>query len=285
MGKIKLKRLLIGKFTLKRFVKSCIFVYGCVAFFAYLYPDRMIFHPQASSYIDDSDIIKIDVADGEQISALYLINPDAEFTILYSHGNAEDIGQLRPILERFYNAGYSILAYDYRGYGTSDGKASEKNTYEDVVAAYEYLTGKAGIPSSQIVAVGRSVGGGVATHLACRKKIGGLILESSFVTAFRVVTRIPLVPFDKFRNIDKIKKINCPVLIIHGKDDDVVPVWHGKKLFEKANEPKFCLWVDNAGHNDDLAQMAGSSYWNTIEKFMASVKAGEKNPTIRQEFK
>lgn len=285
MDKIKLRRLLIGEFTLKRFVKSCIFVYGCVVLFAYLYPDRMIFHPQASSYIDDSDIIKIDVADGEQISALYLINPDAEFTILYSHGNAEDIGQLRPILERFYSAGYSILAYDYRGYGTSDGKASEKNTYEDVESAYEYLTVKAGVPSSRIVAAGRSVGGGVAIHLACRKKIGGLILESSFVTAFRVVTRIPLVPFDKFRNIDKIKKINCPVLVFHGKDDDVVPIWHGKKLFEKANEPKFCLWIDNAGHNDDLAQMAGSSYWNTIEKFMASVKACEKIPTITQELK
>jgi hypothetical protein len=112
MDKTKLRRLLIGEFTLKRFVKSCIFVYGCVVLFTYLYPDRMLFHPQASSYIDDSDIIKIDVADGEQISALYLINPEAEFTILYSHGNAEDLGQLRPILERFYITGYSILAYD-----------------------------------------------------------------------------------------------------------------------------------------------------------------------------
>jgi fermentation-respiration switch protein FrsA (DUF1100 family) len=285
MDKTKLRRLLIGEFTLKRFVKSCIFVYICIALFAYLYSGGMLFHPPASSYIDESNIIKIDVADSEQISALYLSNPEAEFTILYSHGNAEDLGELRPILERFYITGYSILAYDYRGYGTSDGIASEKNTYEDVEAAYKYLTAKAGVLSSRIVAAGRSVGGGVAINLACRKKIGGLILESSFVTAFRVVTRIPLLPFDKFRNIDKIKKINCPVLVVHGQDDGVIGVWHGKKLFEKANEPKFCLWVDNAGHNEDLAYMAGSSYWNTIEKFMESVKTGEKNPILRQEFK
>jgi fermentation-respiration switch protein FrsA (DUF1100 family) len=116
------------------------------------------------------------------------------------------------------------------------------------------------------------VGGAVAMHLACREKLAGLILESSFVTAFRVVTRVPLIPFDKFRNIDKIKEVLCPILIIHGKDDRIVPFWHGEKLFKAANEPKYKFWVDGAGHND-LFWIAGAHYWDIIKEFTDIIQA------------
>ena len=109
-------------------------------------------------------------------------------------------------------------------------------------------------------------------HIASQRQVGGLILESTFVSAFRVRTGIPLLPFDKFNNIAKIRKINCPVLIVHGNDDDLIPVWHGKKLFKKANQPKFNLWIDGAGHNDDLIWAAGESYWAAIEKLVSAVK-------------
>jgi hypothetical protein len=108
--------------------------------------------------------------------------------------------------------------------------------------------------------------------LASNHKVAGLILESPFVTAFRVVTRIPLLPFDKFRNIDRIKSVNCPVLVIGGKADKIIPFWHGEKLFEAANEPKFKLWVDDAGHND-LVMAAGNSYWDTIKRFADFIKS------------
>jgi hypothetical protein len=109
-------------------------------------------------------------------------------------------------------------------------------------------------------------------YLASRKKVAGLILESPFITAFRVVTTIPLMPFDKFRNIDRIKTVNCPVLVIHGKADKIIPFWHGEKLFEAANEPKFKLWVDGAGHND-LVMVADNSYWDAIKHFMVFIKS------------
>ena len=275
MDKRKIRKILVGNFTIKRLIRSLVFIYAFLLLFAYFFSDRMIFQAQESSYEDGPEIFKIETEDGAEISALYLLEPNSEFTILYSHGNAEDVGDLREILEMFQDKGFSVLAYDYRGYGTSDGRASEKNAYEDIEAVYEYLVRELGSSPGEIIALGRSVGGGVAMHLACREKLAGLILEGSFITAFRVITRIPLVPFDKFRNIDKIKKVKCPVLIIHGKDDRMVPFRHGVKLFKTANEPKLKFWVDGAGHND-LFWVAGTRYWDIIREFTSMVQANRQ---------
>lgn len=275
MDKRKIRKILVGDFTIKKLVRALVFIYASLLLFAYFFSDQIIFRARESSYEDGPEILKIGTEDGAEISALYLLEPNSEFTILYSHGNAEDVGDIRKFLEMFRDKGFSVLAYDYRGYGTSDGRASEKNAYEDIEAAYEYLVGELGSSPDQIIALGRSVGGAVAMHLACREKLAGLILEGSFITAFRVITRIPLVPFDKFRNIDKIKKVQCPVLIIHGKDDRIVPFWHGEKLFKMANEPKLKFWVDGAGHND-LFLVAGTRYWDIISKFTSLVQANRE---------
>ncbi len=266
MDKRKLKKILFGEFSVKRMICSVIFVYVCLLAFVYLFADRMIFLGRDSGYGEGEAIVKIEARDGTQLAAIYLEEPNSEFTILYSHGNAEDIGDLRDFFELFVDKGYSVLGYDYRGYGRSEGRAAEKNVYEDVEAVYEYLVRDLNTPPEEIIALGRSVGTGVALQLACEKELGGLILESAFVTAFRVITRVPLAPFDKFRNIDKIKGVGCPVLIIHGKDDRVIPFWHGEKLFKEANEPKLKFWVDGAGHND-LFWVAGERYWEALKEF------------------
>jgi fermentation-respiration switch protein FrsA (DUF1100 family) len=282
MDKRKIRKILVGDFTIKRMALSLVFIYACLALFVYLFSDRIIFCGQCRkpSYKDGPEILKIKTKDGTDISALYLSAPNSEFTILYSHGNAEDIGDIREVLETFQNKGFSVLAYDYRGYGTSDGKPSEKNAYADAEAAYEYLVGNLGCPPERIIALGRSLGGAVAMHLACKEKLAGLILESSFTTAFRVVTRVPIFPFDKFRNIDKIKQVACPILIIHGRDDEVIPFRHGEKLFEAANEPKLKFWVDWAGHND-LFWIAGNHYWEVIGEFTDTIKANRQNSANR----
>lgn len=284
MDKRKIRKILVGDFTIKRLILSLVFIYVCLLFFVYFFSDRIIFPAQPSSYEDGPEILKIEAEDGEKISALYLPAPNSKFTILYSHGNAEDIGHIREILETFRDRGYSVFAYDYRGYGTSDGRASEKNTYEDVEAAYEYLVGELECSPDRVIALGRSLGGAAAIHLACREKLAGLILEGAFTTAFSVITPMPLVPFDKFRNIDKIKKVQCPVLIIHGREDKIVPFRHGVKLFEAANEPKLKLWVDGAGHND-LFWVAGARYLDIIEEFTGVIsdeQAGFSKPRLAE---
>lgn len=271
MEKKKVKNLLVGEFNIKRLILSFAFIYTLIMLFVYFFANRMIFLPQGSSYEDGDEILKVETQEGIYISALHLQGSDAEFTILYSHGNAEDIGDLRELFEEFNNKGYSVFAYDYRGYGTSEGKASEKNAYRDIEAAYKYLVEELGVPANRIIALGRSVGGGAAVHLAQRHELGGLILESSFTSALRAVMRVRLFPFDKFNNLGKIKKVRCPVLVVHGKSDRIIGIRHGQKLFEEANEPKFNLWVDGAGHND-LVWVAGDSYWDAISKFAGTIK-------------
>lgn len=266
MDKNKLRKLLTGDFSVKRLIRSLIFVYVSLLLIAYFFSDRLMFPARPAGYSDNRQILKIKTGNGRLISAVYLSNPNAEFTILYNHGNAEDIGYILDFLEIYHDAGFSVFAYDYQGYGTSEGGASEKNTYKDADAAYEYLVGQLKVSPEKIIIHGRSVGGGPATYLASREKAAGLILESSFITAFRVITRIPLLPFDKFKNIDRIKKVRCPVLVIHGKKDGIVPFRNGEKLFEAANEPKLKFWVDGAGHND-LVMVADDSYWDAIKRF------------------
>ena len=271
MEENKTRKLLFGRFSIKRLISSFAFIYAAIAVFIYFFSERMIFLPQPASYEDGDNILKIETEDGVYISALYLPKTEAEFTILHSHGNAEDIGDLREFLEDFNNKGFSVFAYDYQGYGTSEGRPSEKNAYRDIEAAYEYMVGELGIPSNRIIALGRSVGAGAAVELVRRQKLGGLILESAFTSALRAAMRVRLFPFDKFNNIDKIKGINCPILVIHGRVDSIIPIRHGERLFEAANEPKSHFWVDGAGHND-LAMVAGDSYWDAIAKFAGTIK-------------
>lgn len=270
--KRRLRKILIGELSVKRVICSIVFVYVCLLAFVYFFSDRMIFLGRDSGYGQGQDTIKITARDGTELAAIYLEEPNSEFTILYSHGNGEDIGDLRGFFEMFVDEGYSVLGYDYRGYGRSEGRAVEKNVYEDVEMVYEYLVGDLNTPPEKIIAMGRSVGGGVAMHLACEREVSGLILEGAFVTAFRVMTRVPLVPFDKFRNIDKIRDVRCPVLVVHGKDDRMIPIWHGEKLFNAANEPKVNLWVEGAGHND-LSAVAGERYWEVLKEFTGVVRA------------
>lgn len=235
-----------------------------------MFAERMIFLPPVTEYRDTSSTLKPKSRDGVEISAVYLANPQATHTILFSHGNAEDLGTLTPELEDMRALGFSIFAYDYHGYGTSGGKATEQNSYEDIDAAYDYLTQVLKVPSDRIIAHGRSLGGAVAIDLASRKPLGGLIVESSFVSAFRVVTGYRIFPFDKFRNADKIKQVRCPVLIIHGRQDEVIPFWHGERLFGIANNPKTNLWVDSAGHNN-LKIVAGTEYVRALKAFTESL--------------
>ncbi|WP_199248714.1 alpha/beta hydrolase [[Phormidium] sp. ETS-05] len=268
MDKKKIRRLLVGEFSLMRLVRSVIFIYTAVGVWAYFGTDRQIFLPQPSSYTDHPNTFSLPSANGALIRAIHLPSPQAKYTILYSHGNAEDLGDVLPTLQALQNSGFSVFAYDYQGYGQSEGSPTVANAYEDISAAYQYLRDRLGVPPQQIIIYGRSVGGGPSTYLASREPIAGLILESTFVSAFRVVTHIPIFPFDKFPNLHHLQQVNSPVLIIHGTQDEVVPFWHGETLFAAAKEPKRFLPVEGAGH-DDLMWIAGDKYTVALQDFAA----------------
>lgn len=230
-----------------------------------LFIDSIIFQPPPPGYRDDASVLKFSSADGSRISAKYFSNSAATFTLLFSHGNAEDMGSDTPLLEAIRDAGFSVFAYDYQGYGTSEGKPSEEHLYEDSEAAYNYLRNSLNVPATRIIPFGRSLGAAAAVDLAARRPVAGLIMESAFTSAFRILTRFPL-PFDKFPNLTKIRNVRCPVLVIHGKRDGIISFYHGQKLFAAANEPKRSYWVEQAGHND-LALVAGSRYLEELRRF------------------
>lgn len=225
-------------------------VYVGFALYAWFFADRQIFLPQPSSYRDDGRYLEVRTPDGETLRARHLPNPEASHTVLFSHGNAEDLGQLEETLEEIRDLGYAVFAYDYRGYGLSTGRPTVKGACLDIEAAYAYLTGPLGVRPEQVVPFGRSVGGGPSIHLATRAPVGGLILQSTFTSAFVVVTRVPLLPFDRFRNLAGMRRVGCPVLVMHGKADRIIPFAHGLRLHGCAPEPRQHLWLEGVGHND-----------------------------------
>ena len=265
--------------TLRRQVKRMIVILAIlyVAICAGLLAcaDRILFQPHPSGYADDKDIVKLRTSDGALISAMYMPSPSAKYTILFSHGNAEDMGDDREETEMFRSLGFAVLAYDYHGYGTSQGKPSEDNCYRDIDAAYEYLTGTLKVPPERVLLLGKSVGSGPSVDLATRQPVAGLILQSAFTSAFHTHWVGYLVPGDRFRNIDKIGRVKCPVLVMHGRQDWVVPFAHGQQLFAAANEPKRCLWVDDAGHND-IPLVADTQYNQALQGFAKLVQGGQK---------
>lgn len=187
-------------------------------------------------------------------------------TILYSHGNAEDLGIILPYLQMVANTtDCPICCYEYPGYSIAQGaKASERGCYEAIEAAYQHLRVDHGV--DRIVAFGRSLGTGPTVHLCAKMStshdsaLQGCILQSPLASAIRCVmdtcAATSLYPIDIFRNHDKIHLVTCPVFILHGQADTVVPFVHGKTLYAALQErtghnvdyPP--LWIPNRGHND-----------------------------------
>jgi alpha-beta hydrolase superfamily lysophospholipase len=257
---------------------SFIEIYIVVAVLAWLFADRLIFQPQPYSYREGGDITRIPLPNGQKIGLLALTNPAAAHTILYCHGNAEDLSDIHPIMQMLRDHGFSVYALDYRGYGISDGRAGSKAACEDGEAALKHLVSERSIPLNRIILHGRSVGAGIALHLAARNKVAGLILESPFVTAFRVRTVIPIVPIDKLRNNRRIREISCPLLVIHGENDTIIPSWHGRKLYALATVPKRCWWVPGATHNDIL-MTDEPGYWTHITEFRDLIASDTETTT------
>lgn len=252
-------------------------IYLFLNLYAWLVSDQLLFAPREPSYRHLPHETRILSGDGERINAVYLEHPNPKCTLLFSHGNAEDLGNVIPFMQQFHERGCSVLMYDYRGYGTSGGHPSTIHAKEDATAAYHWLVDEKNIDPRTIVSHGRSLGGAVAVWLAANHQVGGVISEISFASAFRVKTRWKLTPLDKFDSLKSIRRVNCPVLVIHGIDDETIPFWHGKKVFEAAPEPKRHLWIEEGKHYN-YAYIEEEKYFNTIERFINELVNGRKAP-------
>ena len=185
-------------------------------------------------------------------------SPDA-VTLLFSHGNAEDLGMIYDWFRevaRILNV--NVMSYDYTGYGLSDGEPAEERVYADIDAAFEYLTQVVNLRPNQIILYGRSLGGGPSTYMAQKMSLAGtpvrgVVLQSPFLSAYRVAFHFRYSMLgDKFCNVDRMGEITCPVFLIHGTNDEVVPFWNGQELYLAVQEEFRYrpFWVHDAGHNN-----------------------------------
>lgn len=247
---------------------------ACVLFFAlfaHQMTTRALFVPGPASYGEDESFIRIESGDGVELAAFWGPAEGARWTVLYAHGNSEDLGDVRRALENYRLQGVSVLAFDYRGYGRSEGQPSETNSYEDAEAVYRYATDELGVDGQRIILHGRALGGGVAMQLATQVEPAALILESAFLSVYKLYLPLKWLPGDKFDNERKAPLVQCPTLVIHGKADQVVPFEHGEKLAGLMGSAAVkTLWLDGAGH-EELAAGSGAEYWAGIRGFLASL--------------
>lgn len=191
-------------------------------------------------------------SDNSKLNGWFISSKDSRYTILFCHGNAGNISHRLEKLKFFQELGCNIFIFDYRGYGVSKGRPSEKGLYCDVQGAYNYLLSRKIMPE-QIIGYGESIGGAVVIDLASKHRLRGLIVDSAISNAKDMVKIIyPFLPYwvfsSRWDSVNKIKSITIPKLIIHSINDEIVPYKLGRKLYEFAVEPKEFLQI-RGGHN------------------------------------
>ncbi|MDG1975329.1 MAG: alpha/beta hydrolase [Akkermansiaceae bacterium] len=245
------RKLLIGKWSWKRPFYTIFWCYILLTFYGYFMADNIIFQPPETPYPKNrAGFSSIGTAD--KTVAIFHLKPGPEMpTILWSHGNAQNLNSLKPALESFHIRGFGVISYDYPGYGESGGKPTEKGCYEAIEETYRYLIEDQGVAPDHIILVGQSVGSGPTCWLASQKNHNSIVLISPFLSAYQTVTHIPIFPGDRFPNYRHLKKVDSPLVVIHGEKDQVVPFSNGKRLFELSPATnKKLIPIPNAGHND-----------------------------------
>ena len=254
-------------------VKSVLRILACVAVVALIVGtgcvNSLMFHPEAcKGGYGESTEGYVDIGtNGVKIAAIVLGPEHSKKAILRCHGNAEDAANSLFALRYLARRGFTVACVDYPGYGLSDGTPDEEGCYRNVHRLYDWLVETRGFNPEDIIVDGFSIGPGSATELAATKPVGRLVLEAPFLSAPRVVTRIRVLPIDPFPNLKMIKDVKCPVLIIHGTKDSVIPYRHGKELFELVNAPKRFIPVEGANHDDLVFTMGEERYLKAIEEF------------------
>lgn len=246
----------------------------CVLFFflfAQVVTKQLLFRPGPASYEVSDSIIPIPSKDDTQLAVFWGPSPGAERTVFYFHGNAEDLGHVNFILNSYRLQGVNVLSFDYRGYGLSEGTPSEKNCYADANTVLDYAVANLGVDSEKVIYHGRSLGGGLAMEMAVERGAIGLVMESAFLSVYRLYLPLSWVPGDKFVNAKKASKVECQTLVIHGRRDELVEFFHGEELASLIDPDLVkTFWVDRAGHND-LMSRASAEYWGAIRGFLADL--------------
>jgi len=216
----------------------------------------------------------IETADGLRLHAWYAPGPPSGPTLIWSHGNAGNVAGREDVLLELAARDLAVLAYDYRGYGRSEGQPNEPGVYLDAEAAYDSERAR-GTPPARIVCLGESLGGAVSIRLATRRPCAGVAVVSTFTSLGDVARRhygpLAVLAGRRFESLRRVARLTAPLLVAHGDADEIVPFELGERLFAAASEPKRFLRVRGAAHNDVFGSRA---LLDAIAEFAHGVTAG-----------
>ena len=225
------------------------------------------------------ETVTIHTADGERLRAWRMTPPApqaARARIVYFHGNGGNLSNWAPILAGIVRRGYAVVAIDYRGYGVSTGRPTEKGLYRDVDATVAAAWAEQG-PRTPIVYWGRSLGGSMAAYAATVRKPDGVIVEAGFPDARAAVRGSPVLAVlsvfasYRFPAAAFLARAGTPVLVLHGDRDSVIPFELGRELFAAIPEPKTFVPIPGGDHNDTAAPDP-QAYWAAIDRFVGGLK-------------
>lgn len=255
--------------------------YGLIVLFVYLMQSHLLFFPTKDKVATPRHIgltyeqVKLTTEDDLKLDGWFVPAPNSRGVVLFFHGNAGNISHRLDSLLIFHQLGLSTLIFDYRGYGDSEGKVSEHGSYRDAVAAWRYLTLQKKVPPENIIFFGRSLGAAVASQLATVHTPKALIMESAFTSIPELAAKLyPFLPARwisrfHYNSRENLKRIKCPILVIHSADDEIIPFEHGRQLFRVAKEPKKFLEI-KGGHNNGF-MVSNDSYRKSIDQFLHSI--------------
>lgn len=249
-------------------VVFAVIAYAVLLLLVFLFQTRLVYFPQYARELTvtpraaglEYEDVNLHTADDVALHGWWVPARNARGAVLIFHGNAGNISHRIDYLTMFSRLGYAVLIIDYRGYGKSGGTPSEEGTYRDAEAAWQFLTETREFKPQDVVILGESLGGGVATWLALRHPPRALVLASVFTSVPDLGARVyPWLPVRLLARIDynsleRMRQIAAPVLIAHSRGDDIVPFAHGEALFAAAREPKQFV-VMSGGHNDGFLFM------------------------------
>ena len=266
-------------------------VYFGLALYLFVFQARYVYFPELPSRqveATPADIglafqaVTLRTADGEALAGWFIPAPAARGTLFYLHGNGGNIGHRLDQIEVFHRLGLNVLIIDYRGYGASSGKPGEEGTYQDALAAWNYLTQQKRLAPERIVLFGESLGGSIAAWLAARQPPAGLVIYASFTSVPEMAQALyPMFPASRlvryrYDTRAALGNVNCPVLILHSPEDEIIPFSHGQALLEAAHEPKRLVQL-RGGHNDAL-QVSREVYTREIGAFLQEFLSSQGNP-------
>ncbi len=235
------------------------------------YPSRSLTQTPATAQLKYEEV-NVATEDGVAIHGWYVPGGDSGRTVLFCHGNAGNIWNRIDVIWMLHEMGFNVCIFDYRGYGKSEGRPTEAGTYADAEAVWKWLVETKGIAPGRIVVQGESLGGGVASWVAEKKKPGALILESTFTSLPDMAARMyPFLPARwlcrfSYNTLARLPDIHCPVLVAHGKDDEMIPFAFGQRLFQAANEPK--VFIELKGSHNDGRERSGREYEEMLKAFI-----------------